>query len=96
MSGGEGGSWWWEPPSLRQEPIKVQGVTVNPGDDVLVPWPGGEERLPYKGWAEINGEVFIWCRTHIGTHGPQPGPHALKDVKIPDLLDGIAREIGAD
>jgi len=44
---------WWEPYALTCEPIKVQGMTINPGELVAILWDGRRYLKPYKGWAAI-------------------------------------------
>jgi hypothetical protein len=80
---------WWEPYALTCEPIKVQGMTINPGELVVVLWDGKRYLEPYKGWAAIpaedlefgigapQGSIGYWLDTLPSTAPPgiaRPGP----------------------
>ena len=92
---------WWEPYSLCREPIKVQGVTVKPGERVVVACNGVEHSMVYKGWSRITsftGEEIdgYWMLGEPSTGPvPGPGPYRLEELRHPSLLDGIISEIDA-
>jgi hypothetical protein len=104
--GGKGRPFW-EPYRLTCEPIKVQGITVNSGELVAVPWEGRKHLIPYKGWAAIpipdreEELVGIWLdvlptTAPPGVAGPGPGPYPLESLLHPSLLEGFIKEIDAD
>jgi len=48
-----GRTCWWEPRLLHCEPVKVQGMTISPGETVLVTIDGKTYAHLYKGWAHV-------------------------------------------
>ena len=83
------------PPSGRPvESIKVQGITINPGDDVLVLI---GTRWVRRIFAEPAWEGGAWMEIEYYTANPDmlPGPFPPDRLRHPSLLDGIIREIDA-
>ena len=98
---------WWELLPLRIEPIKVQGMTIHPGEDVLIAIDETGWVMRFKGWAEIPAGMKVgivepadeprpgyWMEGEPGT-APEmwPGPYPMSALKHPNLLEGMAREI---
>jgi len=103
MPATEKGAPFWESPPIRREPVKIQGVTVKPGEMVIV-HRRGQHLMEFNGWAHIpagawgNSEPYdgYWMMMERGTGpGMDPGPYRLEELRHPSLLDGIAREIDA-
>lgn len=74
------------------KPIKVQGITINPGDDVLVLIGDEWIRRIYEG---VDERGWAWMRvTRLTTALDQlPGPWPPDLLRHPDWLTGFAREI---
>ena len=100
-----GGSWWIPLP-LRSEAIKVEGMTINPGEKVKVLTPGGDFIMTFRGWAHVPVGTYerydkpfdgYWMEGEPGTGpGMWPGPYRIWQLRHPNLLEGLAREIDID
>ena len=93
-----GGHPWWEPPDLQCVPIKVQGITIKPGEVVLVRERSGVSKYTYKGCAYIEkyGIMGYWMDTEPGSGPGGPGPYPMACLMHPNLLEGFTREIDAE
>lgn len=83
---------------LEPIPIRVQGITVNPGESVLVPTNGGYAIRRYRAINTKTDMVRLvrdWV--FIGNPDPflNPSDCPLADLRHPDLLQGFIREVDA-
>ena len=74
--------------------MKVQGITINPGDDVLVligtRWVRRIFAGAARGWAWMK---VVKLTTNI--YDSLPGPFPPERLRHPSLLDGMIKEIDA-
>lgn len=78
---------------IREDlPIIVQGITVRPGDAVLVT--DGEGAAHTHVYAGVDKDGRHWTRGGMTTApGEGPGPYRLEDFRHPDLLTGFINEV---
>jgi hypothetical protein len=76
------------------KPVKVQGVTINPGDRVLVSIAGEWVPRIYEG-LDGNGEAWMTIERFTTAIDHLPGPFALDMLRLPSFLDGFIKEIDA-
>ena len=75
--------------------IKVQGITINVGDPVLVLIDGQWVRRFFAG-RDASGKAWMEITYWTSSMEQLPGPFPLDELRHPSLLDGIIREIDAD
>jgi hypothetical protein len=93
---------WWEPTGVRLDPVKVEGLLIQSGEQVIVHTEDGPFSMTYRGssTALIGGLKLVytyWMDFEPGT-APQttPGPYTHSQLRHPGILDKIIHEIDAD
>lgn len=87
---------------LDLTPIKVQGITVRPGDEILAMSEWGLRKHTYAGRTRRRGKGYsYWTNGPDGRPEPPSsargigcGPHDMADLQVPDILTGFIREVG--
>jgi len=75
--------------------VRVEGVTINPGDDVLARIGKRWVRRTLAG-ADDKGRVWMTTTCETTSIYDIPGPFTAAQLRHPDLLTGIIREIDAE
>jgi len=75
--------------------VKVQGVTLNPGDDVLVLIRDEWILRSFSGSSK-DGGAWMKVEEHTTCIDQLPGPFPLDRLRHVNLLGGFIREIDAD
>lgn len=81
-------------------------MTIFPGEKVMVTTRDGELPMTYRGWAHVPLGTFkytkkpfdgYWMEGEPGTGpGMWPGPYRIGQLRHPNLLEGLARELDID
>jgi hypothetical protein len=77
------------------EPITVQGITVRPGDEIVVVEYGKSARRRYSG---VGTDGYVWFEMDLplcSLYECRRGPFDQDQLRHPDLLTAIIREIDA-
>ena len=77
------------------EPITIQGITVRPGDEIVVVERGKSNRRRYSGTTDT-GEVYMELDLPAcSLYEFRRGPFKREQLRHPDLLTAIIKEIDA-
>jgi hypothetical protein len=76
---------------VESQEIKVQGITVRPGDDVLLLIKGRRVRRKY--WRRFEEKIFLKREIMSTAIEYDEGPFHISMLRHPDILTGIAKEI---
>lgn len=78
---------------VRKEPITVQGLTIRPGESVLVLIDGEWISRIYDGIGTDTGHIYLVCSPFLSEKKYSPGPFPIEALRHPDVLTGIAKAI---
>lgn len=93
---------WWEPTNVRPVPVRVEGLLIYPGEQVIVHTDDGPYPMPYRGAATtfvggLKVVEYYWMDFEPGTApSTTPGPYSHSQLRHPGVLDQIIYEIDAD